>query len=162
MDRFYTILLLMALLLISDKAAAWKLYDVDKDSLYLWGGTYTHFHNKDSYKGANILVSLEVIKPNDHLYGLALFNNSFDQFSQYLFYGKIFRLDETYPGLHAQLTGGLIHGYRGEYKDNLFLNKELGVAPVIVPGIGYQKNQWGFDLFLLGKQGVLMGVGYQF
>lgn len=162
MYRLCIILLLLTNLLIPSQAAAWKLYDTDKDGLYLFGGSYTHYKNKDAYTGAAYLVSLEVIKPNDHLYGLALFNNSYDQFSQYLYYGKIFRFDNTLPGLRAKLTAGLIHGYKGEYKDNLLLNEELGVAPVIVPGIGYHKNQWGVDLVLLGNRGVLLGLGYEF
>src|SRR5690606_37430414 len=140
MVRLYTVLLIISSLLIMNKASAWKFYDTDRDSLYLWAGTYTHYNNKDTYSGGAWLVSLEVIKPNNHLYGLALFNNSFDQFSQYLFYGKMFNLNNIYPGLRAQLTAGLIHGYKGEYKDNLMFNEELGVAPVIVPGIGYQNT----------------------
>ena len=156
------LMMLLVCLASPGQVSAWEFYIPKNDDLYLWAGTYTHFNNKDTYSGGAWLVSLEVIKPNNHLYGLALFNNSFDQFSQYLFYGKMFNLDSTYPGLRAQLTAGLIHGYKGEYKDNLLFNEQLGVAPVIVPGIGYQKNQWGVDLFLLGKQGVLLGVGYQF
>lgn len=161
-EKIFPTSLIIIGLLISSHAAAWQLYDADQDGLYLWGATYTHFSDSDDYKGANILVGLEVEKPNHHLYGLALFNNSYSQFSQYLFYGKVFEFDDTYPGLHAKITAGIIHGYRGKFEDNLILNKELGVAPVIVPGVGYQRERWGADLFLLANQGVLLALGYKF
>ena len=148
-------------LLISSQASAWKLYDTEHDDLYLSGGAYTHYSDSENYRGAPVLVSLEVYKPNDHFYGLALFNNSYSQFSQYVYYGKMFRFDNVYPGLHAKVSAGFIHGYKDEYEDNLFLNKQLGVAPAIVPGIGYHQNRWTFDLFALANKGVLLGIGYK-
>ncbi len=154
------ILLLLYGLLMSGQVKAWDFYDDKKDDIYLWGGTYTHFSNSESYRGASWLLGVEVVKPNDHVYGVAVFNNSFGQFSQYFFYGKVFRYKNT--NFHGKITGGLIHGYKGEHRDNLYFNELLGVAPVIVPGIGYQKNRWGIDLYLLATQGLLLGVGYQF
>lgn len=160
MYRLYIMLMLLISFFMSGKATAWEFYDSVDDDIYLWGGTYTHFSNSESYQGASLLVGIEVVKPNDHVYGLALFNNSFDQFSQYIFYGKIFRYKDT--NIHGKITAGLIHGYKGEHRDNLYFNKQLGVAPVIVPGIGYQKNRWGIDVYLLATQGLLLGIGYQF
>ena len=143
-----------------NQAKAWKFYKTGQDHLYLWGGVYSHFDDSESYQGSPLLVGFNIVKPNDHIYGMALFNNSFDQFSQYFFYGKVFRYKDTY--FHGKITAGLIHGYKGEHKDNLYFNEQLGVAPVIVPSIGYQKNCWGIDLYLLATQGLLLGVGYQF
>lgn len=160
MHFLFIISLLLTSLIMPGKAAAWTFYDADKDDIYLWGGTYTHFSNSDNYRGASWLLGVEVVKPNDHVYGMALFNNSFGQFSQYFFYGKVFRYKDT--NFHGKITAGLIHGYKGEHRDNLYFNEQLGVAPVLVPGIGYQKNRWGIDLYLLATQGLLLGMGYQF
>jgi len=148
-------------LLVSSHVMAWELYD-DNDSLYVWVAGYTHWSDDDDYEPPPILASIEIIKPNNHLYGFALFNNSYGQFSQYLYFGKIFKFDNVFNGLHAKVTAGLIHGYKDEWEDKLPLNEELGVAPVIIPGFGYQRNGWGIDLFFGGDSAVILGVGYQF
>lgn len=159
LNRPIVILALLSLS-VTNQAPAWEFYEAETDGIYLWGGTYTHFSHNDNYQGSSLLIGIEVVKPNDHVYGLALFDNSFDQFSQYIFYGKVFRFKDTH--FHGKLTAGLVHGYKGEHRDNLYFNEQLGVAPVIVPGIGYQKNHWSIDLYLLATEGLLLGIGYQF
>jgi len=160
-NRVLSLGFMVLILLVSSHLMAWKLYD-DNDTLYLWGGSYTHFKDDADYEGSPILASLEIKKPNNQLYGLALFNNSYGQFSQYLYLGKEYKFDDIYNGLRAKVSAGLIHGYKDEAEDNLFLNEELGVAPAIVPGIGYQRKRWGIDLYLLADKAILLGIGYQF
>ena len=161
MNRALSLGLMVLALLVSSQIMAWKIYD-DNDTFYVMAGAYAHFEDDDDYEDAPILASIEIIKPNNHLYGLALFNNSYGQFSQYLYFGKIYKFDDVFNGLRAKVSAGLIHGYRGEFEDNLLLNEELGVAPAIVPGIGYQRKRWGIDLYLLGDQAIFLGIGYQF
>ncbi len=128
------------------------------DHLYVQGGTYTHYTSTPDHKGSNIFTSIEAVKDNDWLYGLALFDNSFGQFSQYLYVGKHWNYQGAFDGFHTKLTAGLIHGYSGKFKDKLALN-ELGVAPVIIPGIGYKKGRYGADVIMLGFAGLLFTVG---
>lgn len=130
----------------------------DYDHLYLQGGSYAHFTSSDDYKGTNVLVSLEAIKKNDWSYGLALFNNSFDQFSQYLYLGKTWNYSGSFDGFHSKLTAGFIHGYRGEYQDKIPFNN-VGIAPAIIPSVGYKVGRYGTDISLLGVAGLLMTVG---
>jgi hypothetical protein len=149
-------LLCLALLspLVVEAADNW----LDYDHLYLQGGTYAHYSPSDDYTGSKILISLEAIKSNDWLYGLALFDNSYGQFSQYLYIGKAWNYHETFEGFHTKLTGGLLHGYRDEYQDNIPFNS-LGTAPAIIPSVGYKAGRYGADISMLGFAGLLMTVG---
>ena len=70
-----------------DTQAEDRWYDFDR--LYLQAGTYVHFDPDEEHDGNRLFASLEAIRSDDWLLGLALFNNSFDQFSQYLYGGKI-------------------------------------------------------------------------
>lgn len=128
------------------------------EDYYLQAGTYTHYSSSDEHDGPNILVSLEARRSDDWLYGLALFDNSFGQFSQYLYTGKTWQLSGSFEHFHTKLTAGLIHGYRGEYKDKIPLN-ELGVAPAIIPSIGYDYGEYSADIIMLGNSGLLFTVG---
>lgn len=150
--------MLWLLLLLPFAAQAEEEHWYNFDHLYLQGGTYVHFESSEDHDGPNILVSLEAVKANDWLYGLALFDNSFNQFSQYLYGGKSWHFHDKWEGFHAKLTAGLIHGYKDEYQDKIPLN-DLGVAPAIVPSVGYKKGRFGADMILLGNSALLFTVG---
>ena len=128
------------------------------DHLYLQTGTYMHFSSSEDHAGPRIFVSLEAVKSNNWLYGLGLFNNSFDQFSQYLYGGKIWKFHNQWEGFQAKVTFGLIHGYKDEFQDKIPFNG-LGVAPAIIPAIGYKKGRFGGDVVLLGAAALLFTVG---
>jgi len=133
MTRLIYCLVLLAPFATQAEEKHWYNYD----HLYLQGGTYVHFESSDDHTGSNIFVALEARKANDWLYGLALFDNSFGQFSQYLYGGKSWWFHGKWEGFNAKLTAGLIHGYKGEFKDKIPLNG-LGIAPAIVPTLGFQ------------------------
>jgi hypothetical protein len=59
-----------------------------------------------------------------------------------------------------KLTGGLIHGYTGEYEDKLSYNHN-GWAPVLIPSLGWKRDKLGVDLAVLGNAGVMLLVGYE-
>lgn len=131
------------------------------DHLFLYGGTYVHFSQSDDHAGSNILVALEAVRSDDWLYGLALFDNSFNQFSQYLYGGKNWDFHGKLEGFHAKLTVGLIHGYKDEFEDKIPFN-ELGIAPALVPSVGYKRGRFGADMILLGNSAMLFTVGMDF
>ena len=149
---------LLSIILLSPFVAQADEHWYDYDHLYLQGGGYVHHSSSDDYKGNNILISLEAIKDNDWLYGLALFNNSFDQFSQYLYVGKSWNYHGSFEGFHTKLTAGLIHGYHGEYQDKIPFNN-FGIAPAIIPSVGYKIGRYGADISMLGISGLLLTVG---
>ncbi len=145
-------------LLLSAPAHAWKIWD-EGDKLHGQFGAYVHYGTSDDYEGPPILVNLEVNKPSDWIYGLSLFNNSFGQFSQYLYFGKKWRLPKIQQYMHVKLTGGVVHGYKDEFEDKVEFNHN-GFAPAIIPSVGFKKNRLAFDLIFLGDAALMFAVGY--
>lgn len=90
--------------------------------------------------------------------GLALFQNSFGQFSQYLYGGLKWRPWKEEQALYLKLTAGLLHGYKGEYRDKIPLNGN-GVAPAIVPSVGYCWVRYCTEFVLLGGAGATITLG---
>ncbi len=129
------------------------------EAIYFEGGGYIHFSDSEDYKGTPYFFSAEVQRKDQWLYGLGLFNNSFDQFSQYLYGGYKFKFEDSLKNFHAKITVGIIHGYKDEFKDKIPLNNS-GFAPAIIPGIGWKKDKLGMDVILLGDAGLLFTVGY--
>lgn len=130
------------------------------DTVYIQAGYGAHWSSGDDYKGVPILGGIEASHDNRHLVGISLFNNSFDQFSQYFYYGYKWQVPGIAERVHFKLTGGLIHGYRGEYEDKLAFNSN-GWAPAIIPSLGWKRDRLGFDIAVLGGAGVMFLVGYE-
>ncbi|WP_291829294.1 sn-glycerol-3-phosphate transporter [Marinobacter sp.] len=121
---------------------------------------FTSHHNpKPEHNNDQELVSLEYTRENDWIVGGASFLNSFSQRSAYVYAGKHFDFG---PGpVFAKLTGGLMHGYRGEYRDKIPLN-HLGVAPAIIPAVGVRGQYVSSELSFLGAAAVMITTGLQF
>lgn len=119
-------------------------YDPDHQQSYLFDAEY---HFKETWLGGQWIA------------GMALFQNSFGQFSQYLFGGLVWRPIEEHQPFYVKLTAGPLHGYSGEYQDKVPLNSS-GVAPAIIPGIGYcvQRRYCG-EFVLLGTNAALLTIG---
>ena len=103
-------------------------------------GAYVHYSSSDDHEGPPILGNLEINSPDDWLFGLSLFNNSFGQFSQYLYAGKKWRLPGVQKNLHVELTGGVVHGYDDEFEDKIPFNSN-GWGVGITPSIGFKKDR---------------------
>ena len=119
-------------------------YDADHQQSYLFDAEY---HFKETWLGGQWIA------------GMALFQNSFGQFSQYLFGGLVWRPIESEQPFYVKLTAGPLHGYSGQYKDKIPMNSS-GVAPAIIPGVGYcvQKRYCG-EFVLLGTNAALLTIG---
>ena len=59
---------------------------------------------------------------------------------------------------YVKLTAGLVHGYSGEYQDKIPFNNS-GIAPVIVPSLGYCINRFCSELVIFGGAGLLLTFG---
>ncbi|MCO2347029.1 hypothetical protein FA362_18360, partial [Pseudomonas aeruginosa] len=79
-----------------------------------------------------------------------------DRRSNYAYLGKRFDSD-SYP-VYLKLTGGLLQGYRGEYRDKIPLNR-FGVAPAIIPSVGVRLGPLGSELVLLGNSAAMINLG---
>ncbi len=155
-------LALMSLLPAAASAAPTDvLFKPGTDKLELQLASYTHYTDSDDYEGPPIYGGAEVKKPGGWFYGLGLFNNSYGQFSQYLYFGRQFdfyRIDEQ-TGLHLKLSGGLIHGYHDEHEDSLPVT--IGdIGPVIIPSLGIDMGRWSFDLVFLVDEALMFNFGF--
>jgi hypothetical protein len=131
----------------------------EEDRIYIQFATYAHFSPSDEHEGPALYFGAEVQKPSRWLYGLGLFNNSFGQFSQYLYFGKQYNLTQVHQNLHIKLSGGIVHGYKDEHRDDLPIT--FGdFAPFIVPAIGVHDDHWSADLVLLGTKAFMINIGF--
>jgi hypothetical protein len=134
-----------------------------------YGPSAYHFSQSDEHVRYNHLVSLELLDASRTFWrasrsqiGLALFDNSFGQFSQYAFVGLEWDLASIGGAqLFASVTGGILHGYRGPYRDKIPFNSS-GFAPAIVPAAGIRYGSWAVGANVLGANGFLVSISKTF
>lgn len=154
-----------SMLVISAGAGAAPAYDwndglnlqkKEGDQYALIFSPYTRHFTEDGSHSHVWLIGVERERADHALAGAAFFTNSFGQPSAYIYpWGKTFHELLGQPQLYAKLTAGVIYGYRGEHKDKIPFN-QLGIAPAIVPAIGWDLGD-GFQLQgnLLGFNGMM-------
>lgn len=119
-----------------------------KLTLMLSPYTY-HFNPKPTHRHV-YLVGLEREHANLKLDGAAFFRNSFGQPSIYVYpWGGVYKSILGVNNLSFKWTGGIIYGYKGEFKDELA--NVGGIAPAIVFGLNYEfKPGWSAQINTLG------------
>ncbi|PWB72939.1 MAG: hypothetical protein C3F15_10515 [Holophagae bacterium] len=128
---------------------------------YVQAGAYVHWLSSDDFVGPPVLGGVEHHRSDGWSGGLSLFNNSFGQFTQYLYAGKEFRPWDSRPELRVKISAGIVHGYQDEYYDTLPIRWGGSWGLGFVPAIGFQKGRAGYDVALLGVSGLLFLVGYR-
>jgi hypothetical protein len=123
-----------------------------------------HFNPSPEHADSSWLVGAELQFPSRWITGAAYFNNSFDQKCQYYYFGKSWSFDSIsqnkfFKNLYFKLTGGVVLGYKEPYENKIPLNNN-GIAPGIVPGLGYQIGDFNVQLNLLGGAGLMFTFGY--
>ena len=141
-------------------ASAWDAPEPWRtDRFYLETSVYTtHFHYDAAHDDHQNLILGEWNITEQWLVGASVFDNSFGQTSQYVYGGYRFRPFESLQPLYFKLSAGLVHGYTGQYRDKIPLNKS-GIAPVVVPSVGYCFNRFCSELVIFGTAGALVTVG---
>lgn len=148
---------------LAEAPAADEAFNEDAISWYVQGGRYRHWKEKASYTGEHWFVGIERHNHDkDLIWGLSLFDNSFGDFSQYLYVGRNWYPFDKYPYFRFRLTAGIVHGYTGENQDISPIYWGDAWALGAVPGLGYQKGNFGFDVAVLSASGLLFLVGYEF
>ena len=92
------------------------------------------------------------------LAGAAIFKNSFGQPSQYVYGGWLARPFESAQPFYFKITAGLLHGYKAPYDEKIPFN-DSGVAPGIVPSVGYCYNRFCSEFILFGTAGAMLTLG---
>lgn len=121
----------------------------------------THFDPKPYHNNNTALINLERRSGTGLIMGGAYFQNSFDQPSQFVYVGKLYYLPRTRETVYAKVAGGLLHGYKGEYQDQIPFNK-YGVAPAILPALGFQTRTLGGEIVVFGTAGAMVTLGFKF
>ena len=128
---------------------------------YFYTSLYTkHFDPEPGHVNDQQMVGFEFQMKGDRLWGLALFDNSFGQESQYLYVGKKWRLRDS-ERWYFKVTGGLLRGYEEPYEDKIPLNG-LGIAPAVVPAIGFRYKNHYVEFAQLGLAAGMITVGRTF
>lgn len=136
------------------------------DRVYVYTSLFTkHVSPKPDHDDTQDMLGVELLMTNRWLCGLTTFDNSFGQNSEYLYIGYKWTMSDPdkfqNSNHYLKLTGGLLHGYKGQYEDKIPFNG-LGVAPAIVPTYGYQYNNYVTEVILGGLSVVTISVGYIF
>ena len=138
----------------------------DGDEIFLQYAPKTiHFHPSPNHAKWTHLLNAEIRSKYDRvwgadqtLFGVALFDNSFGQFSQYVYWGQKWDL---HPNFYAKVTAGLLHGYRGKYRDKIPFNR-AEIAPAIIPSLGVRYGNLSIEGILLGGSAAQFAIGYSF
>lgn len=140
----------------SVQSSGWSI-----DRWYLLTSIYTkHFEPDPDHVNHQKLLGIEAHLTNNWLFGLATFDNSFGQRSEYLYAGYQWPLFHS-RHWHFKLTGGLLYGYKEPFEDKIPLNG-LGVAPAILPTLGFSYKFFIIEANLLGNAAVTVTAGITF
>ncbi len=160
----------VALALSLAPCAARAQWLADGDQLRITYGPFAyHFSNSPEHVPHNHLLGFELVttrwtfwKADRSIAGFAAFDNSFGQFSQYVWFGQEWDWRRFAGGdVFVNVTAGLLHGYKDEYQDKIPFNS-AGIAPVIIPSLGIRWGRFSLQATVLGTNGFLFGGSWVF
>lgn len=134
------------------------------DRFYLQTSVATvHFHPDPDHVNKQNLVNVEwrfdeFWGGGQWLAGAAIFKNSFGQPSQYVYGGWLARPFVDAQPLYFKITAGALHGYKEPYQDKIPFNSS-GVAPAILPSMGYCYRRFCSELVIFGTAGAMLTAG---
>jgi hypothetical protein len=117
-----------------------------------------HFNYDPAHVKYPKLIYGEYHLSDQWLIGAAAFDNSFGQASEGVFGGWRYRPFPELQPLYLKIVGGVVHGYHGQYRDKIPFNHS-GVAPVILPSVGYCISRVCSELVIVGTAGLLFTLG---
>lgn len=126
---------------------------------YVQTSVYTkHFNPRSEHNNNQELIGLERHTENSYIIGGATFLHSFNERSYYGYVGK--RYDFAGTPFYGKITGGLIYGYKGEYRDKIPFNR-FEIAPAIVPSLGVKYHRFAAEVVLLGGAATMINIGLE-
>ena len=84
--------------------------------------------------------------------------DSLCQPTQYVYGGWRYRPFEQLQPFYVKVSAGLTHGYKDQYRDKIPFNHS-GIAPVVIPSVGYCISRVCSELVLFGGAGMLVTLG---
>jgi hypothetical protein len=131
------------------------------DRFFLETSIYNeHFHYDPAHVSNSKLLLGEWNITPQWLVGVSFFRNSFDQQSEYVYGGWRVRPfdDGLWHPLYFKISAGVVHGYKGQYRDKIPFNHS-GYAPVIIPSIGYCVWRVCPEVVIVGGAGLMFNLG---
>lgn len=124
----------------------------------LMASPYTLHYHYDADHRSVYMLGVERQRSDGLVLGWAGFRNSFGQPSMYLYAGHRFNDFTAYKPLFAQLTAGLLYGYKPPYEDKVPFNHH-GFSPGAVISAGWQFTPvYSAQLNFLGNSAVMLQV----
>ncbi|MFC5497394.1 ABC transporter ATP-binding protein [Caenimonas terrae] len=139
----------------ADEEGWTSLFAPGHTTLELQASPYTYHFSRQPHSHVSLL-GLTSVRDSGWLWGGAYFRNSFGQPSAYLYAGR--RYDEPFglQRVYWNWSAGLIYGYKPPYQDKVPVNWH-GIAPAIVPAIGYRVTPGiSAELSLLGTSALML------
>lgn len=134
----------------------------DGDHVMLQAGPYVYHRDHDiEHNNVPLLVGVEWESASRWEFGASYFENSFYQPCIYIYAGRRWFLGSADDGFYFKLTGGPLYGYKEPYEDKIPMNYH-GLAPVVIPAIGYQYLRANTQLVIFGTAGLMLTFGYDF
>ena len=129
----------------------------------VFASPYTHHWTPSEEHKPVRAVSISRLLPNARFCGFSLFTNSFGQPSAYAFTGKYWPQPfESMPDVYLSVSGGIMYGYVGRFKNKVPLNVG-GFSPVVIPAVGYRLGtRSAIEVQLLGTAAVMFGVTWRY
>lgn len=123
---------------------------------------YTYHFSRDPNHTQVYMLGVERQRADGFLVGGTAFRNSFGQPSTYLYIGQRFdRLANT-EFLFAELTGGVLYGYKPPYNNKVPFNHR-GFSPGLVPSLGWKFTPTlSAQVNVLGNSAVMLQVSADF
>ncbi len=136
---------------------------LDDRPMEVFVSPYTHHWTYSAEHKPVHTVSVKRLLPNNRFCGVSLFTNSFGQPSVYAFTGRYWPNPiDSMPNVHFSLSGGIMYGYVGRYKNKVPLNVG-GFSPVIIPAVGYRLNaRTAIEMQILGNAAVMFGINWRY
>lgn len=129
------------------------------DRFYFETSLYTrHFSYDAAHVDKQKLILGEWNITEQWLVGASFFDNSFGQPTQYVYGGWRYRPFEQLQPFYVKVSAGLTHGYKDQYRDKIPFNHS-GIAPIVIPSIGYCFSRVCSQLVLFGGAGMLVTLG---
>ena len=139
------------------------LQEPSSDELWrLTGSLYTYHYSQDSAHRDVYMLGIEKQFPHRFILGGAIFRNSFGQPTAFVYAAKRLNGFTDMEQIFAQVSAGVLYGYRGMYSHKVPLNYS-GFSPGAVLSVGWQFTpMWSAQLNLLGNSAVMFQVSADF
>jgi hypothetical protein len=120
-----------------------------------------HYHYSEDHRQV-YMVGLERQYTGGFVWGGSWFRNSFGQPSAYVYAGRRFDHFTSYEPLFAQVTAGVLYGYRPPYENKVPLNRN-GISPGAVLSVGWQFTPtYSAQLNFLGNSALMFQFSADF